>query len=105
MANNKRLFLSLSEEDILKLDKLRAELGMNRSQYIRYVLSGQRKVINPSIKYRELVNKLAELELCLRVIALKDTISLQEKLEISMGIKELKKILDEKGTFGQVDQK
>ena len=50
MAANKRLFLSLSEDDVLRLDCLREELGMNRSQYIRYVLSGQQKLICPSIK-------------------------------------------------------
>ena len=53
MADNKRLFLSLPEEDVKKLDVLRAELGMNRSRYIRYLLSGQKKQICPSIRYRE----------------------------------------------------
>ncbi len=38
-----RLFLSLQDEDLNRLDALRSELGMNRSQYIRYLLSGQRK--------------------------------------------------------------
>ena len=33
MANNKRLFLSLPEDDVARLDMLRTELGMNRSQY------------------------------------------------------------------------
>ena len=32
MAANKRLFLSLPEEDVIRLDYLREELGMNRSQ-------------------------------------------------------------------------
>ena len=37
--NDKRLFLSLSADDLARLDKRRAEYGMNRSQYIRYLLS------------------------------------------------------------------
>jgi len=35
---NNRLFLSVSDEDLERLDMLREELGMNRSQYIRYVI-------------------------------------------------------------------
>lgn len=31
---NNRLFLSVSDEDLRRLDALRGELGMNRSQYI-----------------------------------------------------------------------
>lgn len=105
MANNKRLFLSLSEEDVQKLDSLREELGMNRSQYIRYVLSGQSKVINPSIKYMEIVKQLAEIDMDLRVIALKDPVSPGETLAIYSEIRELKTLLSMKGSSGQVDQK
>ena len=50
--NDKRLFLSLSEDDLARLDKRRAEYGMNRSQYIRYLLSSQRKAIPYSIKQK-----------------------------------------------------
>ena len=44
---NSRLFLSISEEDLHRLDMLREELGMNRSQYIRYVISGQKNRGSP----------------------------------------------------------
>ena len=33
---NNRLFLSVSDADLYKLDILREELGMNRSQYIPF---------------------------------------------------------------------
>lgn len=105
MTNNKRLFLSLSEDDTRKLDILREELGMNRSQYIRYVLSGQTKVLSPSIKYKDLVKHLAEIDMHLRVIALKDTVSPGETLAIYSEIKELRTLLSMKGTSGQLDQK
>lgn len=105
MTNNKRLFLSLSEEEVNKLDLLREELGMNRSQYIRYVLSGQHKILTPSIKYKELVERLAQIDLDLRVIALKDTISPEETLAIFCEIRKLRSLLDMKGTSGQHDQK
>lgn len=41
---NNRLFLSVSDTDLYKLDILREEMGMNRSQYIRYLISGQKRV-------------------------------------------------------------
>ncbi|MDO5292770.1 MAG: ribbon-helix-helix protein, CopG family [bacterium] len=103
MASNKRLFLSLSEEDVQKLDMLREELGMNRSQYIRYVISGQTKVLNPSIKYKELVKQLAQINLHLRVIALKESLSLEDTLAVYTSIEELKAVFLKRGTSGQLD--
>lgn len=104
MANNKRLFLSLPEDDVARLDMLRTELGMNRSQYIRYVLSGQNKKIVPSIKYREAIQRLASIDLSLRNIVLKESVSEADKLAIYSEISEIKKIFGQ-GAFGQVDQK
>ena len=103
MKKNKRLFLSLSEEDLSKLDQLRTELGMNRSEYIRYIISGQTKILSPSIKYKELVSELLDVELDLKVIALKDTISSVDKLQLYTEIKEIKSLLAMKGTSGQLD--
>lgn len=105
MAANKRLFLSLPEEDVTRLDYLREELGMNRSQYIRYILAGQQKLICPSIKYMEVVKKLSGIDLSLRTIVLKDFVSEEDKLAIYSELQEIKNIFNAKGTFGQVDQK
>lgn len=105
MAANKRLFLSLPEEDVTRLDYLREELGMNRSQYIRYILSGQQKLICPSIKYMEAVKKLSSIDLSLRTIVLRDSVSEEDKLAIYIELQEIKNIFNAKGTFGQVDQK
>lgn len=105
MANNKRLFLSLSEEDVERLDMLRTEIGMNRSQYIRYVISGQNKLLSPSIKYKEMIDRLSHIDLSLRVLALKDGVSEEDILMIYSEIREMKTILNMKGTSSQVDQK
>ena len=103
MANNKRLFLSLSEEDVTRLDMLRSDLGMNRSQYIRYVISGRDMVLTPSIKYKDLIERFSEIELDLKVIALKNTMGLEDKLSTEIAIKEIKALLSKKGTSGQLD--
>ena len=102
---NNRLFLSVSDADLSKLDLLRAELGMNRSQYIRYLIEGQKKVLIPSIKYKELITKVSQIDLSLRVIALKDEMSEKDKLLIYSKIEEIKMLLSGEETFGHDDQK
>ena len=104
MADNKRLFLSLPEEDVKKLDVLRAELGMNRSRYIRYLLSGQKKQICPSNRYREVIEKLSGIDLKLRVLVLKESLTSTDKLLIYSKLQEIKRILSEGNAFGQVGQ-
>lgn len=105
MANNVRLVLSVSEEDRNKLDSLSAELGMNRSQYVRYLISGSTKLVTPSIRYQELLSHFSSIDLSLRVIALKEEVSSEDMLIIESSIKELKKLLFVGGASGQLDQK
>ena len=102
---NNRLFLSVSDEDLMRLDMLREELGMNRSQYIRYIISGQKKVLIPPVRYRELVTKLSQIDLSLRVIALKDEVSNEDKLYIYSKLQEIKEIVSGCETSSPRDQK
>ena len=91
---------------LLLIVKLSAELGMNRSQYVRYLLSGCSKLITPSMKYREFVKHFSQIDLSLRVIALKEEVSSEDMLFIESSIKEIKGLLYQgETTFGQVDQK
>lgn len=90
---NNRLFLSVSDADLSKLDILRAELGMNRSQYIRYLIEGQKRVLIPSIKYKELITKVSQIDLSLRVIALKDEMDEKDKLIVYSKIEEIKLLI------------
>ena len=105
MEKNKRLFLSMTQEDVDKLDQLREELGMNRSQYIRYLLSGQRKVIPSSVKDKKLIDAISKIDLDMRVLALKEGMTSKDALTIFCEIREIKELLGYKSTFGPVDQK
>ena len=60
------------EMEVAKFDMLRNELGMNRSQYFCYLLSGQKKQIPGSIRYKNLIAKLSDIDLHLRCICLKE---------------------------------
>lgn len=92
---NKRLFLSVSEEDLNKLDRLREELGMNRSEYIRYVISGQKKIIPFPIKGKKLIEAISAVELYMSVIALKDGMQPEDIITIYSEIQEVKKLLED----------
>ncbi|MDD3138695.1 MAG: ribbon-helix-helix protein, CopG family [Lachnospiraceae bacterium] len=105
MEKNKRLFLSMSEEDVDKLDRLREELRMNRSQYIRYLLSGQKKVMPTAIKDKKLIDAISKIDLDMRVLALKEGVSPGDALAIYCEIREIKELLGYKTTSGPVDQK
>ena len=62
-------------------------------------------VLIPSVKYKEFVTKISQIDLSLRVIALKDEISTEDKLLILTELTEIKRILTGMDTFGHDDQK
>lgn len=90
----------------IDLKSFYASVECNRSQYVRYLLSGCSKLITPSMKYREFVKHFSQIDLSLRVIALKEEVSSEDMLFIESSIKEIKGLLYQgETTFGQVDQK
>lgn len=105
MEQNKRLFLSMSEEELAKMDLLRSELGMNRSQYVRYLISGQKKMMPAVLKDRKLLDALARIDVDMKALALKEGISPGDTLAIYSEVREVKALLGQKITFGPVDQK
>ena len=89
----------MSNEDVEKLDRLREELGMNRSQYIRYVISGQKKIIPFPIREKKLIEAIAAVELDMSVIALKDGMESEDVIAIYSEIQEIKQLLVDKYNF------
>jgi hypothetical protein len=102
---NKRLFLSLPEEDVKRLDTLREELGMNRSEYIRYLLSGRQKLIPFSIEQKRLVDMMSGVDLHLREICLKDSMKAGDVLYVMEALKDIKAAVNGYGTCGPVDHR
>ena len=82
---------------------LRNELGMNRSQYFCYLLSGQKKQIPDSIRYKNLIAKLSDINLHLKHICLKEGMDAGDILYVHEALKDLRTALDI--TSGPVDQK
>lgn len=101
--SNKKVHLSLPEEVIAKFDLLRNELGMNRSQYFCYLLAGEKKKIPDSLKQRNLISKLSEIDLHLRHICLKEGMDAGDVLYVQEAIKDLRGAFSI--TSGPMDQK
>lgn len=92
--NNKRLFLSLSDSDLERLDKRRAEFGMNRSEYIRYILSSQRKAIPYSISQKELVKEISQVNLYLKTICLKEEMRPEDVLFVMEAVTDIRAAIE-----------
>ena len=74
MARKVRLFMTLSQEELDAFENAREQLGFNRSQYLRYLISGQKEIRPQALKERELIKLLAEIERDLKVIAMKPSV-------------------------------
>lgn len=91
MARKVRLFMTLSQEELDAFENAREQLGFNRSQYLRYLISGQKEIRPQAIKEREVIKLLSDIERDLKVIAMKPSVSNEEKLLILEKIDDLKK--------------
>ena len=102
---SKRLFLTLSEEEFQQFENAREQLGMARSQYVKYLM-GQCREIRPAvIRYPKLIEKLSDAERDLKVLALKTTLSDKDRLLLYIQLEEILTLLRTKVTFGQNVQK
>ncbi len=91
MARKVRLFMTLSQEELDAFENAREQLGFNRSQYLRYLISGQKEIRPQALKERELIKLLAEIERDLKLIAMKPSVSNEEKVLILAKLDDLKK--------------
>lgn len=90
----KRLFLSMPEDLLEIFEAERSQLGMNRSQYVRHLMSKRGDIRPDSIRYQKLVQKLSDIELDLRVIASKDSLSDKDRIYLFKQVDEIKKLMD-----------
>ena len=105
MEKTYRLNMYVDAEDVVALDSLRAELGMNRSEYIRYMLKNQKRLVPVSIKEKELIRILSQIDIHLKALALKEELSVEDRLFIYSEIEEIKKLIREGATSAPLEQK
>lgn len=102
---NHRLFLTMTDEEFERFESAREQLGMNRSMYVRYLISGQKELRPPTIRYSKLINSVNSIERSLRMIALKEELSTEERLFIMEKLNEMKKMFNKSYGSGQIDSK
>lgn len=91
---SKRLFLTLSEDEFLRFEFARAELGMQRSQYLKYLLAGKKEIRPVTIKEKQISDKLSEICNYIKVIALKDNISDDEKIYLMQLLRDMNEFFE-----------
>ena len=91
-----RLFLSLTDDEVAKFDRAREKAGMTRSQYLKFLLSGRRDFRPPAMRYRELITKLSDIERDVKVVAMKDALSDEDRLLMLTRLNDIKEIISDR---------
>lgn len=89
----KRIYMTMDEDLIRRFDKACEKAGLNRSQYLSCLLAGRLDLRPPVLQYKEMIRQLSDIERDLKVIALKDGLSDDEKIRIFAGLSDVKDIL------------
>ena len=105
MENTYRLNMCVAESDVEILDLRRAELGMSRSEFVRYMIRNQKRIVPVSIKEKELIRVLSDIDTHLKVIALKEILSVEDRLFLYSEIDEIKNLLGKEVTCALVEHK
>ena len=88
-----RLFMSLSEDEVRQFDKACDKAGMTRSQYLKCLLHGRRDIRPPVLQYKEMIHTLESIERDLKVIAMKEELSDNDRLLVMQKLSDLKEML------------
>lgn len=88
-----RVFLSMTEEEVSTLDAAREKVGMTKSQYVRYLMSGKKEIRPPTIRYKELIHRLDAIERDLKVIAMKESLTDTDRICIMAKVEDIKNLL------------
>lgn len=91
-----RYCLSMSEKDIDKFERGRADAGMSKSAYVRLLIAEHENRIPAFIKNKEIIEQMAEINTNLKGILLKEEIGEEDKLKIFERIAEIEKMIKEK---------
>ena len=82
----------MSEDEWNRFENAREKLGMNRSQYVRYLIDGQKEIRPVAIKQKDMIFHLSNIDRSLKVIAMKEEISEKEKMIVIAKLEDLKNL-------------
>ena len=87
----KKIYLTLDEEVIEKFEKGCKRHGLTRGQYFSRLLSSRNDIRPPAIRFRKLIKLLEGIERALKVIALKDALSEEDRVYVLQSLSDMKK--------------
>lgn len=87
---SKRMFMTLTEDEYERFEDARNQLGMYRSQYLKYLIQGQKEIRPVPITQQKIISAMSGVERNLKILAMKDTFSDEERLYIMEQIKDMK---------------
>ena len=93
MGKSVRMFMTMSEEEFASFERAREKLGMNRSQYVRYLIGGQKEVRPLPIRQKELISYIAALDRDMKAIAMKEELEPNDRIFIMAKLDDVKKLL------------
>lgn len=88
-----RFTISIASEEIDRFERGRAKLGMNKSAYVRYLIDEHEGKEPSFVKYREIIELLAELNLHMNTIILQPETSEHDRMLLAEKISETNKRL------------
>ena len=85
-----RLFLSLTDDEFREFESAMEKAGLTRSKYLKMLLSSRRDIRPISLKEKELIHTLSEIERDLKIIAMKESLSDEERIPVLTKIEDIK---------------
>jgi hypothetical protein len=77
-----RMTISMNESDIDIFERNRADMRMSKSAYIRYLIAEHENALPAELKYKNLIQKLSELNTSVKELMLTEKISDVDKVHL-----------------------
>ena len=90
-----RIHISLSDEELRKLDDICNKLSLNRSQTIRHLISENRIDKPVYIQDKEVITLLSDIDMCIKVLVLRDVVPLNEALKMLDSLSSIRRMIKE----------
>lgn len=81
--------ISLSSDDIDYFERVRSDLGMSKSAFVRLLIASYKEEIPKFFKYKEIINNQSDLNNLLKQFILDKNFSTEDKIYLKEKIDEL----------------
>lgn len=86
--------ISLSSDDIDYFERIRSDLGMSKSAFVRLLLASYKDEVPNFLKYKEIINKQSDLNNLLKQFVLDKSFNTEDKIYLKEKIDELNNMVN-----------